>query len=251
VSLRTASKTGYPIVHAERVLGRVPSIDYDKSIDDTILKGEIYGVDKNNKPIPLQHLSGILNSAPYKAMTTKNVNDVALKVMLYDIARHGGNPVDIDKTPYEERHAILNDIVNAYLPKDTFHVADTYSGNKAESLYNDIETGNHPLTNEGIVIHPQTGKPYKLKTVKDFDVFVKNVFPGEGKYSNSAGGFTYSLEPNGKEIGKVGTGFDDAYRNFMWNNKEDFAGRKVRIKSPEQLTSGAYRHPVFISTHEG
>jgi len=37
----------------------------------------------------------------------------------------------------------------------------------------------------------------------------------------------------------------------MLNKPEDWIGRIARVKSQEQLPSGAYRMPVFISRHEG
>ena len=62
----------------------------------------------------------------------------------------------------------------------------------AIKLWRQIAEGSHPQTSEGIVIHPLTGNPRKAKLTEDYDVHVRSIFPGAGKYQdNGAGGFEY------------------------------------------------------------
>ena len=102
-------------------------------------------------------------------------------------------------------------------------------------------------------MRPAEGKPMKAKLMEEEEVYIRRIFPGEGKYAgNAAGGFEYSLTPDGKIVGKVGTGFSDEMRRMLWDRQNEMIGRVARIKyQGKPFESGARRMPVFIALHEG
>jgi hypothetical protein len=121
----------------------------------------------------------------------------------------------------------------------------------AKQLWSDISEGRHPLTHEGIVVHPRLGKPWKGKLTEENDVHVTGVYPGEGKYAgHAAGGFEYALQPGGPTVGRVGSGLSDDLRGDLLRQSGDYLGRVARIRAQEQLPSGAYRAPSFLAFHE-
>jgi len=285
VSYRTSKKTGRPIVHTERFFGGRPEMEIPKELVGTVLKGEIYGTrpdrstqlpsaqpgravaeaakggpdlegggglddgDGDRGVIPPQELGGILNASIEKSLGTQRDRGIQLKNMLYDIQQRGKQPVG--DVPYAERRKMIEEVLQ-YLPQDKFHVAEEETTPEgAQNLWRQIVEGKHPLTREGIVIHPPTGKPMKAKQLEESDVHIRSIFPGQGKYHNiGAGGFDYSLSPGGPTVGRVGTGLSDDMRRDMHANPDAYTGRVARIRSQEQLPSGAWRAPAMIGLHE-
>lgn len=250
VSFRTSKKTGGPIIHTERA-GLYPT-EYQKplpkELEGTTLRGELYGLNKDNRAIPPQELGGLLNSSIANSLRQQQTKGIDLKTMLYDIDNRGKQKVD---APYLDRHKMLSDLMS-YLPKDRFHVADQATTPQAGmNLWNQVKSHNHPLSQEGVVINRPNKDPMKAKLFDDFDVVIRNIFPGEGKYKNlGAGGFEYSHTPEGPISGKVGTGFVDDVRKNMWANPNNYIGRTAKVTSQEKLPSGALRAPAFWALHE-
>jgi hypothetical protein len=275
LSYRT-SKSGRPIVHTERVFGGRPKVD--PALAGTVLKGELFGERKPKTPgeaeragavpadtnissetgepaqrvIPPQELGGLLNATVEHSLGKQRARGIQLKNMLYDIQQRGKEHIDPEKVPYSERMQMLRGVLSK-LPGDTFSVAeDVTDKEKAKQLWRDIVGRQHPLTHEGIVIHPATGKPIKAKQLEEADVYIRDIFPGKGRLAGrAAGGFGYSLEPGGPRMGEVGTGLSDELRRDLLARKEDFIGRRARIRSQEQHPSGAWRAPALIALHEG
>jgi hypothetical protein len=246
-SHRVSKETGRPIVHTERVLGGKGQIDLPRKYKDTVLRAEVYGV-KGDKVLPVQELGGLLNSSVARSLTTQRENDITLKNLVFDIKQVGKKTTN-DLT-YSERKKIVEDVIK-YLPSKHFEIPEeATTPAAARKLLNKIQHGEHPLTEEGIVIHSQTGVPQKVKLTDEHDVYVKGVFPGEGKYSKAAGGFTYSLTPDGNVVGKVGIGLSDKLRSDLWENKDSYIDRVARVKAQDRLPSGALRVPVLLAFHE-
>lgn len=171
--------------------------------------------------------------------------------MLYDIQQHGKKHVDWRTTPRAERRKMLEEVIK-HLPPDVFHLSqEATTPEDARKLWEQIKSQQHPLTSEGIVVWPHTGRPQKAKLFDDYDVHISNVFPGEGKYQDvGAGGFEYALQPGGPVVGRVGTGFSDETRKDLLTNPQNYIGRVARIRSQEQFPTGAYRAPAFLALHE-
>jgi len=251
LSHRRSKNTGAPIVHTERVFGKRPKTDIPNEFDNSILLGELFG-ERKGKAIPIQELGGILNSTVVNSLKKQTDQNVNLKTLLFDVARKGNQKVDKNEVPYNDRRALLEQIIK-YLPKDKFTLPEEARGPEAaKKLLKQISSGNHPLTTEGVVIHPEKGKPAKAKLTYEHDVYIRDVFPGEGKYRGvGAGGLRYSLTPTGPIVGKVGTGISDELRKLLMKNTADYIGRVARIKSQGQFEkTKAYRAPSLIAIHE-
>jgi hypothetical protein len=168
--------------------------------------------------------------------------------MLYDVGRYGRRPVG-PEVPRSERREMLGEFMK-HLPADTFHLSEpVHTPAEGIEMFHQIRSGKHPLTQEGVVIHPAQGVPLKGKLTDEHLVHVTGTFPGEGKRSRTVGGFTYGHEP-GKTVGRVGSGFSDQFLNEVARDPAVFVGRLARIKAQEKLPSGALRAPVFLGLHE-
>ena len=277
-SYRTHKDTGMPIVHTERVFGGRPKMKIPPELVGSVLKGELYGqrqlptdsgrysralrsrsdagpaatpgrdhdlgdgsnVFGTSDVLPPQELGGLLNATVANSLQAQRAKGIHLKILLHNIQRFGKQDVSPGEVPYAKRKQLLQEIVK-HLPADTFHVGEGAQGTEAAmALWNQIKSGRHPLSREGIVIHPEFGKPYKAKITDEHDVHITGFFPGTGKRQDTVGGFTYSLHPGGPTVGRVGTGFSGEALGQFGNSPESFIGRAARIRSQGQ----------FLALHE-
>jgi hypothetical protein len=249
LSHRTSKETGNPIVHTERFFGGRPEMPELNEHKDSVLLGELFGT-RNGKAIPVQELGGILNSTIANSLDRQKKQNVELKTMLFDIAKHKGKTQD---QPYAERKKVLETIFSL-LPKDKFQLPEEAKKEDARQLLRRIQSGRHPLTTEGVVIHHEDKKPTKLKLTDEHDVYVKDIFPAakDSKYHRrGVGGFTYSLEPNGAEVGRVGSGLSDQLRQDMFSDPESYLGRIARIRAQGQFDkTKAFRAPTLLGLHQ-
>jgi broad specificity phosphatase PhoE len=251
-SYRTDTR-GHPITHTERVLGGRPeSPTLPKSLEGSVLRGEIYGT-RGEEAIPPQELGGILNSSVARALKTKQERGIDLRTLLFDVKRLGQKDVP-PETPYAERRKMIDQVLE-HLPQPAFHAPEeAKSPEEAVNLLRDVLGGKHPLTREGVVLHSPTGAPTKIKARGEHDVHVSGFFPAEAgsKYHNKAvGGFYYSHEPGGEVAGKVGTGISDELRADMHLHPEKYLGRVARVLAQDRFPSGALRAPSLLALHEG
>jgi len=230
-------KGNRPIMHTERFFGHGENkFNIPKEFRNRVMRGEIYGVDKDDKPIGAQATSPLLNMSLENSIRAQDERSVKMRAALFGFA---DKPLN-----YPEREKELGEILKS-LPANKFG-RPPVAHNKVDAmkLWKEIESGKHPETDEGIVAYPREGNPVKVKLRPDYDVKITDVFPGEGKYRGSAGGIEY------EGGGRVGTGFDDAFRRWMWDNRENLKGRIAKITSTKQLPSGKYYQPSFVSLHE-
>lgn len=253
---RISKVTGRPIVYTEKVTGRRLKFDtLPNKHRNSILLAELVGIKTNpdgtKEVIAPQELSAILNSSLTRALQTLKEMNVELKAFVFDVAKHAGQFLDFNRVGYTTRRKIIADILNQ-LNSSKFDVVPDYSKlYDAIKLWNDIKSGVHPLTKEGIVIYKELGIPKKVKTFKEADVYIRKIETGSGKYQNDyAATIYYSREPNGPIVGSVGSGFTDAFRRFLYQNKDDLVGRVIRISYLDEYPTGAFRAPVFIALHE-
>ena len=197
-----------------------------------------------------QDLGGILNSTVANSLQSQRDQGVKLRVFLHNIQRFGKQDVSPGEVPYAKRKELLH-AIQQHLDPEVFHVAEGAQGPEAaKALWKQVNERKHPLSSEGIVVHPETGKPYKAKITDDHDVHITGFFPGQGQRQHTVGGFTYSLQPGGPTVGRVGTGFSRESLSEFGNSPEHFVGRAARIRSFGQFPSGAHRAPAFIGLHE-
>lgn len=252
-SYRTSKETGRPIVHSEKFFPEGWHEKMPKDLVGTVLRGEVYGKRKEDHEEVLSphELSGLLGSRLEKALQQEREKNIDLKAMIYDIAQRGQTPVDWNEVPRLERRQMIEDVLKR-IPTDKFQLSGAATTpQEAERLWQEIVSGQHPLTTEGAVYWPAYGDPVKAKLLEDYDVHIRNILPGHGKYEGTgAGGFEYSLEPEGPIVGRVGTGFSDEDRRWMLQTPEDWVGRVARVQAQQQLPSGALRAPSFQAFHE-
>lgn len=212
------------------------------SYDDTLLRGELFGVDKDGKAIPSSVTGGLLNSSVLKSRE-KQLTEGNLDHVVFDVIRYKGK--NVENLPYKDKLEILKtiheDIPEIKLPQ----LAKTTE--EKQKLTNQIELGQFGGTDEGVIIY-KLDQPYahRSKIKNDFDVYVTNIFEGSGKYAGrAAGGFEYSLSKGGPTVGKVGSGFTDSERLDMWINPNDYIGRVAKVVTERQYHTGSLRIPIF------
>lgn len=249
------SKTGRPIIHTHRVFGPSGSksgVKVPPELVGTILRGEIYGT-RQGKAIPPQELGGILNASVANSLQKQRAQRVKMHNAIFDVVRLGDKPIEPNTLSAEDRSKHLQQVMQS-LPRDQFHLPQSEAEpTEQKQMWDDITQGKNPRTQEGIVAWPTEGgkPPVKVKTMPESDVWIKNIFPGAGKYKGTgAGGFEYSTGPDSDIVGKVGTGFSDEVRQDMLANPDLWTDRMARIKSQGPFPSGAHRAPVFIARHE-
>lgn len=249
LSYRTQKHTGRPIVHTERVFGNRPQLDIPKEYQGQTLRGELYGT-KDDKAIPPHELGGLLNSSISKSLTDQEARRIKMKIMLFDVMNKQTGKHQLE-VPYEQRMAQTKQI-GSILPNDTFHYPEeAKTPEEAKALYERVASGQDPLSAEGVVVHPPTGVPSKIKLRDEADVHIREFFPGAGKYKGSGvGGFRYSHEPEGPIAGEVGTGFSDEDRQKMHQDPEFYLGRIARVSYQNKKPSGALFAPSYMSLHE-
>jgi len=254
VSYRSSALTGRPIIHTERLFGGLPKIKIPKELEGTVLRGEIYGTkDVDGGPLHPTELGGLLNAAVAKSLAAQKEKGISLHNLIFDIYRRGSALVP-SATPYAARLSQIREVLSQLnLPQlhapEVTGMADEPEA--ALKLFEQIQAGKHPYTTEGVVIHPPTGKPIKSKFTGEHDVYVREMFPGLGKYKDrGVGGFRYSHDPEGPIVGEVGTGLSDELREDMFRNPQEYVGRVARVRSQEKLPSGALRAPALLALHE-
>ncbi len=93
-------------------------------------------------------------------------------------------------------------------------------------------------------------KPDAAKVVEDVDVYPTRVHPGKGRHlGRGAGSFHYALEPDGPEVGRVGSGLTDALRKELWQNRDSLTGRVAKVHALRQNPSGALFGNRFRQWH--
>lgn len=228
---------GKPIIHTERFFqGGSPKLDIPKKWAGKVLRGEIYGTDRKGRPVSPQTTSPLLNMTVENSLKSQQAKSLKLRSALFGIV--GDDPSD------PARVQKLQEVLK-FLPVDRFGLPPRAQGEQeASSLWKAISAGKHPEIAEGVVAYPEGKPPVKIKLRPDYDVKITDVFPGEGKYQGSAGGIIY------EGGGRVGTGFDDKYRQWLWDNREAIKGRIAKITSTKKLPSGKYYQPSFVALHE-
>lgn len=244
------SKTGKPIIHTQRLFGPggAKPKDLPPGLENTILRGEAYAT-RGNKAIPPQQLGGVLNASLARSIELQKALKLKMKNSIFNVVRLGNKPVG--DMPADERRNKLKEILQ-HLPESFNLPREAASPEEGRKMWEDIIGNKNPITQEGIVAWPTSGgTPIKVKARPDSDVFVRNIFPGENKYRGvGAGGFDYSLTPDGAVVGRVGTGLSDELRRQLFEDPSRFVGRRARITSQGQYPSGAHRAPALIALHE-
>lgn len=253
-SHRISKVTGRPILHTERLFSGIPKIEnLDPELNDTVLLTEIYAVQKGpdgkERVLRPEELSGLLNSKFYKTIEDAKKQNIEFRFYVFDALKLVKNKEDDYpewyNQPYSGRVEYINKVLK-FLPKSFHGPIEAKDSQTAAQLLETIRKRMHPLTQEGVVFFPKSGVPYKYKLTSEKDFYIVGFEPGEGKYSGSGvGAILYSDKPDGKPIGKIGTGIPDSLRKEFFENPDEYIGRKIRVGYLEELGSGKLRNPVF------
>lgn len=196
-----------------------------------------------------QDVGTLLNSSIGRSLQLQREQGLTPRVMAYDVQQYGRTPIDPRAVPRDRRREMMAEVLS-HLPPDRFHGPEVaHTPDAARALWDRIRSGKHPLTQEGLILHPRQGVPSKMKLTDEHDVYVTGIFPGLGRRQATFGGFTYGHEP-GKTVGKVGSGFSDAFLAEAARDPAPYIGRVARVRAQEKLPSGALRAPVFLGLHE-
>ena len=228
------TKSGLPVMLPE----------FAKPVNDKLknskLHAELFFLDKDGKVLPVNDTVSIVASK-------KKPKDVKPKLLIFDAEKIQGE--DVWNKPYSEKLPLIKNMSN-YI--DVAMFPETYKDpTSSMNLVNKVFAGEHPLTKEGVVFRKLDEPHHAIKYKKKFeyDVYVCKIFKGKGKYSNAAGGFYYSFDPQCNNIiGKVGTGFSDALRKKLWRQQYRFIGKVAKITGSAGAKD-AIRNPKFNGWH--
>jgi len=225
-SKRTSKKTNDLIEYTPKI-PKLLDNKVPKDFGTTVLRAEVFALDKNNEELPNRLLGGLLNSGVQKSRDAQKKLGAPLRLAAFDVVKYKGK--NVSNLPIKDKYKIIQEISSKYP-----YIEDPLQLNKTTSF------------KEGKVIW-RDNKPYKVKYKQDFDVYVRDVFPSTKK--GFAGGILYSYTPNGPIVGKVGTGWTHEELKDMYNNSKNYVGRIARVKAQEKHPSGALRAPSFVSWH--
>jgi len=246
ISYRPSVRSEHVIEHTHKLQG-LHNTYAPTDLGNTILRGGIYAKSPSNRPIGANVLAGLLNSNVWKSREGQE-SAGKLKAVLYDVVKFKGK--DLSTAPYAQKLEVLRQVADAIPAFELPEVA--YTRNQKEKLRKAVLTGKHPETEEGLIEWDlnRSGVPTKIKKVQEHDVYIRNLFPGRGKYTDKAvGGFTYSHSPRGDIVGRVGTGFSDALRQDMAKNPGKYKGLVARVQAQTKYPTGALRGPSFKGFH--
>jgi len=221
------------------VVGGLRSFKVPPELNNTLLRGELYGVDAHGKVIHPNQLAALLNSTLANAVDKKQKTGTRLLIAALAVNKNGVDDYTADVKSITDK-----------LNHPAIHTIPMYKGDAAKKLVSAISKGQYPLTREGVVLHQPGKRPLKSKNKEDFDARIEGIFPADTKGVPRAGGFIYSLPDKPYLRARVGTGFSHDMLKDMLANPDNYIGRTARLTSQEQLPSGALRAPSFLAMKE-
>lgn len=246
-SHRISKRTGERIEYTKKL----PHLKGVSAIDAN-LRAEVYAVGPDGRAVHPDMVTAMLNRTLPRSLSLQRERRMKTKTALIDVNDIGGK--SMAEAAYPEKHKVLAEISRLF--GKTFHMPSMAFGAKAKAnLKKRIEAGEHPQTKEGLIVHDMTGKKKsfaKAKISADHDVYVRKIFKEtdtkEGRNA-MAGGFEYSWTPDGKIVGKVGTGFNHAMKKDMLNNPDDYIGRVALARALDVSKNKVLVKPSFKGWH--
>lgn len=260
---RRLSVTGQPI---DRSLNVSPSLRYWKIPKE--FQGRTIHMELDAQTGGVTKTSSLLNSYPSKSRTDQIQNQNYIIGYVWDIEP----PKDFPEMAYEERRAEYTRLANSSPRIDNRAFGDDLDffffkriknprvlqpacgsdvHNESPSQYSrEIKLKGW----EGTVWKKKSDKYYEGVWVKDkkdefVDMLIGGYVEGEGKYNGSLGAIV-AWNPETEAWTNVGTGFTDQERQEIWDNKEDYLGRKIEVKVLEvNSKTGVSRAPRFQRIH--
>lgn len=179
------------------------------------------------------------------AVKRKQKGEVQAQYALFDVifAHHWSAKTSL---PYWQRRGILEAMRVGYntSPVKILPVCEVRSEQYLHECYDSALNNGY----EGLVLKdPNALYAYKrskawikMKAEKSEDLLVVDVFEGTGKYAGMLGGIVVNMKG---VLVKVGTGFSDLDREFLWAVSP--VGQVAEIMFHEVTPDGSLRHPRF------
>ena len=212
----------------------------------TVLRGELVGVDKSTgKALPAETTGGLLNATVWNSREKQEAIGAELRPAIFDVVRYKGKLME--QAPYAEKLKVLEE-VQSKVPRLAIPPMARSADEKVD-LFSQIQSGKHPLTNEGVVVWKlDSPRPTKAKFRPDVDAEVVGVTPGQGKHTGRVGALRVRL-PGREAITNVGTGLSDALRDQIAKDPSAFIGRVAKVRTQQVFPSGRLRAPSFSEWH--
>lgn len=225
--------------------------DFKNIPDDTVLDGELLLRNDNNLKSKDLYRATMKEARKdgEKHNLTFNVFDI---LPLEDFKKGKCN------TSCKERKEILHELFKNNDFKNVIEVEPLYIGtdtNKITELLNRAISRDE----EGVMVNlsaatyecKRTKGILKVKVMQTCDLKIIDFEEGAGKYKGSLGALIVDYKDN--KLG-VGSGFSDADREYIWNNRDELLGRVVEIqyfeKTKNQNGGLGLRFPVFKCIRE-
>jgi hypothetical protein len=245
-SHRISKKTGNPIPYTPKL----PHIQKQSPVN-AVVRAETYAVDKSGRAVHPDVVTALLNRTVDNSLALQKELGITTRTALIDVDKYEGR--DMAHAPYKEKLDILKNIAKN---NTDFHLPDmAFTAKDKQKILTKVLSGSHPQSKEGLVVHDfhASHKPFaKAKISDDHDVYITGIFGEEGVKEGRkpmAGGFTYSWDPGGKTVGKVGTGFDHAMKEDMLNNPDKYLGRAARVRALDLSKNKVLVKPSFVGWH--
>ena len=237
-------------------INNVPQLKYANLPEE--LTGKVIHCEIVSKDMSVSKTAGLLNSGPVVS-TTKQMQDSRSRLVAFawDVEMKGS---------YAERKAYLKALSKRLGRIDLRNFGDRSDQFLLKRLTNPrvllVPVDNQDLKvtprefsmlfkalgYEGSVLKDQTKGYYqdvwaKDKAVSDMTLKIVGFQQGTGKYSESLGAII--AEKDGVR-GVIGTGFTDAQRQDIWNNRDGLIGVAIDVKCHEVTRNNVCRGPRFV-----
>lgn len=243
-SPRISKRTKSPIEYTHKIPG-VLGMKTPSSLTNTVVRGEVLAV-KGRNSMGHTATASILNTKNVLDSRRKQRSIGKLKIFPFKVDVYKGK--DVRNAPPQTQLSLLKQVTE-HTGWKTPEIATSPTAKK--KLFERIQSGAHPMTNEGVVgfnLDDESLNPVKIKFRKDTDVIVRDIFPS--RKSGLAGGFLYSMSKNGPVVGRVGTGFDHATLKDMRENPQNYIGQRATVLYQEGGKK-SLRAPTFLRWHLG
>lgn len=236
-SYRLSKKSGEHIDHTYKT--DLYKIRGPRELRDTIVRTELYIPGQ-----PSATIGGVLNANTWKSRE-KQESLGKLKSMLIDIVKFKGE--NVEKRNYGDKLKMLEEVSQAIPELEMPPLAKTKQ--EKLKLKDDVFSGRHPLTREGIVVYKvNEAVPYKSKSSEEFDVLITGVYaasPGSKYEGNAIGGFI-GIPENTRVKVKLGSGLSDELRRNAYLNPNKYVGLWAKVKGQMRYgKTGKIRMPIF------
>lgn len=247
VSYRAAKRSPTGVIEHTHKVPALYGVKTPAGLGGTVLRGGLYAMNpRTRRATHAKDLAGLLNSGVWNSRE-KQKHHGELIPIIYDVVSYRGR--NMESAPYIEKLRVLREVADK-LPFELPRMAHTEE--EKRELIKRIHSKEIPETEEGVVFWnlKKETPPVKAKFVQDHDVYIRDFFPGQGKYKGrGVGGFLYSHEENGPIVGRVGTGLSDELRIDMHKHPERYRGLVARVTAQDKYSSGALRAPAFADWH--